>query len=353
MENKNLINEAKLDLQKILLNMKYDNKVTLSENKKNIKEIELPKKLITEGNWSWKSDEVYQNDDTKEMLYCCNQSSYCRSALNTCVSTCKIQTPECKDARKSIAEKRKKNDERKNWFKTILDDNESYWKTLRNKLEAQKSLIPYIKESNSDSSGNQYYWGMFVVRRYKGPFISYGTGNTFVGANLDKKYSGTDLDKTIVTISQGTDKGSSMTLLGFIQKYSSSNIKKDEKKEKVIDYTPDNNKQKNNNKTNNRSSGYKECTRTYSYGCISDQIGEAQQCLKDQGLYVYRVDNKFGGKTLTAIKNKLGKSTFTDSDLPTICKSDKGGGGGNQNDFDQDFSEKEKSTDTTWTGEVY
>ena len=37
-----------------------------------------------------------------------------------------------------------------------------------------------------------------------------------------------------------------------------------------------------------------KCKGTYSMGCITPEVGEAQQCLKDEGLYPYRVDNKFG-----------------------------------------------------------
>ena len=64
---------------------------------------------------------------------------------------------------------------------------------------------------------------------------------------------------------------------------------------------------------------FTECSNTYSYGCRSEKIEEAQKCLKDQGLYSYTVDGKFGSKTLKSIKSKLNKTYFTDSDITAIC----------------------------------
>lgn len=61
--------------------------------------------------------------------------------------------------------------------------------------------------------------------------------------------------------------------------------------------------------------GYKPCTGTYEYGCMATAIGEVQKCL---GVLV---DNKFGPKTLAALKAKANMSTFTDSDIATICQA--------------------------------
>lgn len=61
--------------------------------------------------------------------------------------------------------------------------------------------------------------------------------------------------------------------------------------------------------------GYKPCTGTYSYGCYAVAIGEVQKCL---GVLV---DNKFGPKTLAALKAKANMETFTDSDIATICQA--------------------------------
>jgi hypothetical protein len=61
-------------------------------------------------------------------------------------------------------------------------------------------------------------------------------------------------------------------------------------------------------------SKYRPCSGTYVYGCVAPAIGQVQGCL---GLLQ---DNKFGPLTLTALK-KIGKESFTDADIPTICKS--------------------------------
>ena len=84
---------------------------------------------------------------------------------------------------------------------------------------------------------------------------------------------------------------------------------------------------------------YIDCNGTYSYGCKSPKIEEAQKCLKDQGLYTKTVDGKFGGNTLKAVKSKINKTYFTDADIANICgrkqeerKSDPGStpGGGSK-----------------------
>ena len=95
------------------------------------------------------------------------------------------------------------------------------------------------------------------------------------------------------------------------------------------------------------------CKGTYSMGCNTPEVGQAQQCLKDANLYPYRVDNKFGKLTRNAVNAKIGKSSFTDADLQTICKAKEGSGG---NDFDRDMgvvSDEKEKEDTTWTGDVY
>ena len=93
--------------------------------------------------------------------------------------------------------------------------------------------------------------------------------------------------------------------------------------------------------------------------CKTPEVGQAQQCLKDANLYPYRVDNKFGKLTRDAVKSKLGKSSFTDADLQTICKTKEGSGssGDDLSDFNQDYNQEKGSDrekeDTTWTGDLY
>ena len=82
-------------------------------------------------------------------------------------------------------------------------------------------------------------------------------------------YNGENFDKFV-----GKDKtNAAMTLLQFIQDFSP---KKDEK---VIDYTQE------KKKTTIKSSWNEGCKGTYSMSCKTPEVGQAQQCLKDQGLY--------------------------------------------------------------------
>jgi len=106
------------------------------------------------------------------------------------------------------------------------------------------------------------------------------------------------------------------------------------------------------------STGWNEnCKGTYSMGCKTSEVGQAQQCLKDDGLYPYRVDDKFGSKTRDAVKAKIGKTYFTDADLQTICKTKQGGGGDDLSDFNNDGNQEkggnQELEDKTWTGDVY
>ena len=110
-------------------------------------------------------------------------------------------------------------------------------------------------------------------------------------------------------------------------------------------------------KTTTNTGWNEKCKGTYSIGCKTPEVGEAQQCLKDEGLYQYTVDNKFGSKTRSAVYKKLNKSSFTDEDLKTICKTKQGGGGDDLSDFNQDFNQEkggnQELEDKTWTGDVY
>lgn len=65
-----------------------------------------------------------------------------------------------------------------------------------------------------------------------------------------------------------------------------------------------------------QTSGYKDCSGTYSYGCKSSVIAKVQGCLG--GLVQ---DGKFGPKTQAALKAK-GFDSFTDADVDKICGID-------------------------------
>jgi hypothetical protein len=65
--------------------------------------------------------------------------------------------------------------------------------------------------------------------------------------------------------------------------------------------------------TPKKSSQFKVCTGTYSIGCKSQVIRKAQGCL---GI---TADGLFGPETKNAVTSKLGRSSFTDADINTIC----------------------------------
>ena len=60
-------------------------------------------------------------------------------------------------------------------------------------------------------------------------------------------------------------------------------------------------------------SQFKECSGTYSVGCKSEVIRKVQGCL---GI---TTDGLFGSRTKNAINTKIGKTSFTDADVNTIC----------------------------------
>jgi hypothetical protein len=62
-----------------------------------------------------------------------------------------------------------------------------------------------------------------------------------------------------------------------------------------------------------RTSGYRSCSGSYSYGCKADAIATVQGCLG--GLVV---DGKFGPRTKDALKAK-GYESFTDAEVDKIC----------------------------------
>lgn len=97
---------------------------------------------------------------------------------------------------------------------------------------------------------------------------------------------------------------------------------------------------------------WKSCSGTYTIGCKSPNITRMQECLKKQGFYNYRVDDKFGSKTQTAVKNALGKTSFTDSDITTFCAKNNSN---NQFDFDQDQNQNNNQSQDSgaWSGDVY
>ena len=238
---------------------------------------------------------------------------------------------------------------KKTTFDWMANGNDNYWAVLKRNLE-NNDLVRSVKESSNEKQGSFYYWNKFIVwRNMPGNFISHASTNiTGKISNYNGKYAGQNaLSNIELTLSNGEKSN----VLDYITKYSStisgrdSGVRNDPGKDRTPkpDYTPG-------------GGGKNECKGTYSMGCITPEVGEAQQCLKDDGLYPYRVDNKFGSKTRDAVKAKIGKTYFTDADLQTICKTKKGGGGDDEYDFDKDMgggSGQQEKEDTTWTGDVY
>jgi hypothetical protein len=63
------------------------------------------------------------------------------------------------------------------------------------------------------------------------------------------------------------------------------------------------------------TSKWHHCKDNYSKGCTSGVIGKIQACLN------VKVDDKFGPQTENALKNKTGKTTFTNADVDSICST--------------------------------
>ncbi len=238
---------------------------------------------------------------------------------------------------------------------------EKYWGALLERLKA--AGYPFKSGVTSGTNLPIYWWGPFIIYRYGRNFITYTKGDSSGNAKISStsykgKYAGQVITDILLTTNVVRFTGESPNLKEWIDYLNPTKEKTPEKTKDwedgggvrndpgpKPDYTPG-----GGGKTKN------ECKGTYSMGCITPEVGEAQQCLKDEGLYPYRVDNKFGSKTRDAVKAKIGKTYFTDADLQTICKTTQGGGGEDEYDFDKDMggrSGEQEKEDTTWTGDVY
>jgi hypothetical protein len=240
---------------------------------------------------------------------------------------------------------------------------EKYWGAL---LERLKAAGYQFKSGVTSGTNLPIYWlGPFIIYRYGSNFITYTKGDSSGNAKISStsykgKYAGQVITDILLSTNVVRFTGESPNLKEWIDYLNPTKEKTPEKtkdwedgggvrndpgkdRKPKPDYTPG-------------GGGKNECKGTYSMGCITPEVGEAQQCLKDDGLYPYRVDNKFGSKTRDAVKAKIGKTYFTDADLQTICKTKKGGGGDDEYDFDKDMgggSGQQEKEDTTWTGDVY
>jgi hypothetical protein len=231
---------------------------------------------------------------------------------------------------------------------------EKYWGVL---LERLNDAGYAFKETTDVNTKNPlYWWGPFIIQRYGPNFITYKKGDSSGNAKISVlsykgKYSGQVITDILLATTVIYFKDETPNLKEWIDYLYKTTEKTKEipgtgsKKQNEV---PKGGLQKYPKDTKKSKGEFIDCTGTYTYGCKSPKIGEAQKCMKDQGLYSYKVDNEFGLKTYDAIKKKLNKTSFTDADVNVICgkKQDEkspldfeGGGGGT------------KEEDYVWRGE--
>lgn len=231
---------------------------------------------------------------------------------------------------------------------------EKYWGVLLQKLK--DAGYPFKEGLTSGTNLPIYWFGPFVIYRYGNTFITYKKGADYHNAKISVlsykgKYAGQVLtDITLVT--NVFSKGAKPNLKDWIDYLYKTTEKTKEipgtgsKKQNEV---PPGGLEKNPSGLKKSKGEFIDCTGTYTYGCKSPKIGEAQKCMKDQGLYSYKVDNEFGLKTYDAIKKKLNKTSFTDADVNVICgkKQDEK----SPLDFEGGGGSGDKEEDYVWRGE--
>ena len=367
-------------LKRILLNMNYDSKNTLSENVEKImlneagivknftitrktnpnstalQDFTIPKgsPIIKRG-----SDvEIGSANSATFFTYSCDDKNFRYEGTLSGSAGAKYSNDELGDMLDNDYCRVKTDDEKADdtfWKKG--EDPSGYWVELYNVLIASgyqfKLLNKDKKATTNIKIATQMWWKNFIINRNLAKYVIISVGEpTIAYATLQKKYAGEkDLTNVILKMGKGFVGSDFMSLKNFLDTDWKAVPKKDEK---VIDYTQEKKKKGGGGNVPPVSSSWNTtCKGTYSMGCNTPEVGQAQQCLKDANLYPYRVDNKFGKLTRNAVNAKIGKSSFTDADLQTICKAKEGSGG---NDFDRDMgvvSDEKEKEDTTWTGNVY
>jgi len=233
---------------------------------------------------------------------------------------------------------------------------EEYWGVLLKQLN--DAGYAFKETEGVDTKNPLYWWGPFIIQRYGPNFITYKKGDSSGNAKISVlsykgKYSGQVITDILLATTVIYFKDETPNLKEWIDYLYKTTEKTKEipgtgsKKQNEV---PRGGLQKYPKDTKKSKGEFIDCTGTYTYGCKSPKIGEAQKCMKDQGLYSYKVDNEFGLKTYDAIKKKLNKTSFTDADVNVICgkKQDEkppldfeGGGGGSGT----------KEEDYVWNGE--
>lgn len=185
----------------------------------------------------------------------------------------------------------------------IKDNSDALWSTLFDKLTSA-NLNP--KTGGLDiPEAETFTIGKYTISRTTKPFITYKiddnntiAGNISAGNTTPKKYSGDDL-QSLKLVLQNDPKGREFVSLAEFLGIGSK------VKTPVV---------KNQRSSSSRvTSTYKPCVGTYGKGCKAEAIKKVQGCL---GL---TPDGKMGPRTVSAVNSKIGKSTFTDTDVANIC----------------------------------
>jgi hypothetical protein len=187
----------------------------------------------------------------------------------------------------------------------IKDNSDALWETLFDKLTSA-NLNP--KTGGVDiPDAETFTIGNYTISRTTKPFITYkiDDNNTITGNisgskpnTTPYKYSGDDL-QSLKLVLQNDPKGREFVSLAEFLGVGSK------VKTPVV---------KNQRSSSSRvTSTYKPCVGTYGKGCKAEAIKKVQGCL---GL---TPDGKMGPRTVSAVNSKIGKSTFTDTDVANIC----------------------------------
>lgn len=207
----------------------------------------------------------------------------------------------------------------------MKNDDNTYWNTLAMKLEDNGLQI---KTGGLDFVDTPTFKiGKYTINRDTRPFIVYEIDvDNKIEANLAKmgnatpqRYSGEDLSSVrllLLNDPKGRERVSLEEFLGTKQKPQQDNT--------------DQNRNQNRNQNRQRkrvvSSRYKlDTDGTYSLYSKSPKIAEVQRCLGLTG------DGMMGPRTVNAVKAKLGKTSFTDADVATLCSGSQSNNNSNNN----------------------
>ena len=195
--------------------------------------------------------------------------------------------------------------------------NEQWWLNTFPCLEISDSFVSPMTV-NTDKYGNTYVLVNFKVKGAIKEFHILQNGRVYTADT--HKYTGKKVECA----------GTKTTVVGESVKKKTVSEQADLGNVDLVDRDsvtiPDNSNNNNNNNNTSRPAApsYKDCFGTYQKGCKSDVIEKVQGCLNDDKKLNLNpklvTDGKFGQKTKDALVQK-GFSTFTDSDVEKICKT--------------------------------